>query len=161
MKNFKKLFAVILCALSVFLFAACSNTGNLPMPNPFVDCKDMKAAAKISGFSMTAPETAGSYEKTLIQAIEKSLVQVIYSQGENSITIRKGSGAKQDVSGDYNTYSVNSSCKVDGTTVTVKGASSDTLSVATWSNGKYSYSITASGVTLTQNEIAALVKTVK
>lgn len=158
MSNLKKMLAVLLAAVSLVLMASCSN--NLPMPNPFVDCKDMAEAAKISGFSMTAPETACGYEKSLIQAVEHQMVQVFYRLGgseDQEILIRKATGLNKDVSGDYNTYASTSKIKVGGVTVTVKGADAKSVSTATWSKGLYSYAIDVTGTPLTVADVTTLV----
>ena len=71
------------------------------------------------------------------------MIQISYqdADGVDSIVIRKGTGS-DDISGDYNTYDETSTLDVDGITVTTKG-SEGLINVATWTNGDFSFSITA------------------
>jgi len=57
----KKLFTIILCAIMVLSFTACSRkSDNTQIPNPFLDCKTIKDAEEIAGFKVTAPQWSGS-----------------------------------------------------------------------------------------------------
>lgn len=158
----KKLLILFTCALSILMFAGCSKGGY--MPNPFVDCKTMADAKKLSGFEFTVPEKVNGYEQSLIQATNEKglkLVQVFYTQSGNEILVRKAAGTVSNLDGDYNEYKVSVNTKVNNIAVAMKGASENAISVATWTNNGYTYSITAKGVTLTQSAVAEIVKAVK
>lgn len=162
MSKIKKLFAVVLCALGIFMLVGCSGKGAY-MPNPFIDCKDMAAAKEIAGFDMTVQDEIGGCKKSQIQAVDKTMVQVFFENGSKEILVRKAAGANvSHLDGDYNTYKTVTSTKLDsGITVTVKGNAADAYAVATWSNGSYSYSVTTTNTTLTQEQVNWLANHVK
>ncbi len=151
----KKLIAITLCAIMTLSFAGCSNnssaknnsqkpviSGDVGMPNPFVDCATIADAEKIAGFTVTVPEKMPEgYAQKLIQAVEKEMVQVFYENGEKKILIRKAKGS-EDISGDYNEYKENSTATVGNLKVSTKG-NDGKINVATWVDGEYTYSITA------------------
>jgi ABC-type oligopeptide transport system substrate-binding subunit len=146
----KKLIALLLCVLSIASLAACGSTGkdnstkpssSVEIPSPFQDCDTMEDAAAISGFDMTAPENISGYSNRTIQAIENDMIQVIYENDDDNITIRKAVGT-DDISGDSTEYTEVSDVDIDDLTVTLKGADGKT-NVAVWTNNGYAYSITS------------------
>ena len=87
-----------------------------------------------------------------IQAMN-SLGEVDYSDGENTLSIRKGTST-EDISGDYNSYSEEGTLTVGENTLTIKGKDGK-ISLAVWNDGTYSYAISGSGLTSEQvSEIA-------
>ena len=126
------------------------------VPNPFVDCSSAYEAAQLAGFEVTFPESVPGYSQRLYQAIEGQMVQCIYSEGEQSVLIRKavddGSG---DISGDYNEYDEVSTVDVDGSKVTEKGTGG-VVHCAIWSQGGYLFAIDADAG-LESDVIASLV----
>lgn len=169
MNKAKKFISVMLCALGILMLAGCSwSSGDGHMPNPFIDCSDMKAAAKISGFEMTAPETANGYAKSKIQAIQDEMVQVIYGTDDSNVYLRKvakkaitGKDALTTVTGDYNKYAYTGTVTVGKTQIKVKGDSAEKIAAAVWSDSNYYYAVTAGGCTLTPSTIETLAKAVK
>lgn len=123
--------------------------------NPFQDCTSLAQAAEIAGFEMTVPDSISGYTQGSIQAIDKQMIQVFYSSGDDSILLRKASGS-DDISGDYNTYAQTNTVTVGSIPVTMKG-SSDTVSVAAWTDGGYAYAIDISGTGLSADAVTALV----
>ena len=111
------------------------------MPNPFTEVKSLKEAEKKTGIKMTAPKKIKGYEKISYEVDEKSkFIQVIYRKDDNnSITIRKAETQK-DVSGDYNQYKNTKKVTVKSYKVKLQG-NGKTYSLATWTKGKYSYSV--------------------
>ena len=142
----KKLIAMILTVLTVCSLAACGNkSGNkagtisAELPNPFVDCDTLDAAAKLAGFELAVPETVDGYKDRMIEAIKNKLIQVIYKNGDSEIYIRKGIGS-HDIRGDYRKYDETNSVAIGDLQVTFKG-SNGKVHVATWTNGDYSYAV--------------------
>lgn len=148
----KKLIAITLCIVTTLSFTACNkeappkdNTKQLSeennqIPNPFEDCTTIADAEKIAGFTVTLPKKMPKdYIKGSIQAIKDDMVQVFYENGESELLVRKAKG-NQDISGDYNQYSENSTMTVDGLEVSTRG-NNGKVNVATWVNGEYTYSV--------------------
>ena len=141
----KKLFTIILCAIMVLSFTACSQkSNNTQIPNPFLDCKTLKDAEKIAGFKVTAPDKIPEgYTEDVIQAIKGDLVQIIYKNGENEITFRQAKKGKEieDISGDYNEYDEKNTIMIGDLEVVIKG-NGGKVSNALWTNGEFIFSIT-------------------
>jgi hypothetical protein len=161
MPAMKKWTAILLCLLLAASLAACAaktekTSGGDQIANPFVSCETMQDAAKLAGFEMTAPETVDGYPDRAISAIEKDMIQVDFTGGDNRLTLRKAAGS-DDVSGDYNTYAETNAVTVGELSVTMKGNDGQ-VSVATWTDGGYSYAIDASGAALSADQAAALVQ---
>lgn len=158
----KKIIILALCLAMTFAATACSKE-NPPTPessgtqlaNPFVQCDTLEAAAETAGFEMTAPETVEGYSEKAISAIKESLIKVSYSNGTDSLTIRKGKSS-EDISGDYNQYEENGTLDIDGLSLTIKG-NDGKINVAIWSADDYSFSITSSEG-LTSDQASELVK---
>lgn len=141
----KKLFTIILCAIMVLSFTACSQkSDNTQIPNPFLDCKTLKDAEKIAGFKVTPPDKIPEgYTEDVIQAIKGDLVQIIYKNGENEITFRQAKKGKEieDISGDYNEYDEKNTIMIGDLEVVIKG-NGGKVSNALWTNGEFIFSIT-------------------
>ncbi len=141
----KKLFTMILCAIMVLSFTACSRkSDNTQIPNPFLDCKTLKDAEKIAGFKVTAPDKIPEgYTESAIQAIKGDMVQIIYKNGENEITFRQAKKSKEneDISGDYSVYDEKNTIMIGDLEVVIKG-NGGKVSNALWTNGDFVFSIT-------------------
>ena len=111
------------------------------MPNPFTEVKSLKEAEKKTGIKMIAPKKIKGYDEISYEIVKKDkFIQVNYSNDdENSIIIRKAETQK-DVSGDYNKYKNTKKVTVKGCKVKLQG-NGKTYSLATWTKGKYSYSV--------------------
>ena len=148
--QWKRWAAMAACAAVVLL--ALSPRGNIDpveqqggvqIANPFVDYATLDAAAQVAGFELTAPEDVEGYsgEKS-IQAADSSMIQIIYTDDSgNRLFIRKQAGS-EDISGDYNEYPEVKTVAVNGCDVTLKG-SGGTVCTAIWTNGGYSYAVSA------------------
>lgn len=111
------------------------------MPNPFTEVKSLKEAEKKTGIKMTAPKKIKGYDEISYEIVKKDkFIQVNYSNDDdNSIIIRKAE-TKKDVSGDYNKYKNTKKVTVKSYKVKLQG-NGKTYSLATWTKGKYSYSV--------------------
>lgn len=111
------------------------------MPNPFTEVKSLKEAEKKTGIKMTAPKKIKGYDEISYEIAKKDkFIQVNYSNDDdNSIIIRKAE-TKKDVSGDYNKYKNTKKVTVKSYKVKLQG-NGKTYSLATWTKGKYSYSV--------------------
>ena len=159
----KKLIAIILCGLSVCSLAACASKsatgGNAEIPNPFVDCATLADAAKLTGFDIVVPDSIDGYDTRTIQVMDNKMIQVIYAKGDNSLLIRKAAGA-DDISGDYSQYAETNTVACGSLQVTMKGENG-MVSLATWTDGGYTYAIDAQDVPMNGDTIEALIGNVQ
>ena len=134
--------------------------GSTEIANPYVDCGTLEEAGELAGFDISVPdEIDGGYTQGTIQAVENEMIQVIYTtEAGEEITLRKGTGT-EDISGDYNEYAEENTLDVDGTSVTARG-SDGLVYAATWTDGTYTYAITASAG-LESDSVSALVPSIQ
>lgn len=134
-------------------------TENVQIPNPFIPCATLQAAADIAGFSLDAPDAYGAYDHTVIQAIEGEMIEVIYEDASETegLRIRKGVGT-DSISGDYNSYDSEETQTIAGVSVSIR-KNGDLIFVAEWTDGGYAHSITSEDG-LTADELETLVSEV-
>lgn len=107
--------------------------------NPFHDCKNMKEAKTLAGFDMEAPEKISGYKQSTIQAIKGELLQVYYTNGEDEILIRKGTGS-DDISGIYEEFDSEEQVFSGSKKIALKSNGTKTY-LATWTDNANVYSI--------------------
>lgn len=154
----KKLIALVLTALMLTSLAACGqkttdngntseNMGTVQISNPWVDCATLDEAAKLAGFDIAVPGKFDGYPNKVIQAIEESMIQVMYFDGDPSaedssmVMVRKGTG-DEDISGDYNEYPEKETVSIHGVDVQLRGENGLVYS-AIWTWNGYSFAINA------------------
>lgn len=146
----KKAIAIALCCALIMTLAACGKDstqptagGNAEIPNPFVEYETLTEAAAAAGFDISVPDSIEGCTGRSIRVLstgEPKMIEVIYSGAEGKeVSIRKAPGA-DDISGDYTQYDRVETTTVDGREVTLHG-NSDTVSLATWNQDGYSYSV--------------------
>lgn len=128
---------------------------SVQIPNPFIPCATLQAAADIAGFSLDAPDAYEAYDHTTIQAIEGEMIEVIYEDASETegLRIRKGIGT-DSISGDYNRYDSEETQTIAGVSVSVR-KNGDLIFVAEWTDGGYAHSITSENG-LTADELETL-----
>jgi hypothetical protein len=132
------------------------------VPNPFEIVDTLDEAAKIAGFSLETPTEYADYNSLVIQAIADDMIEVIYFDAEKThegLRIRKANGT-DDISGDYNEYKEVNVVKVGELEVTEKGNDGN-ISIATWTDGTYSYSINVDEALLNVDDISNLISNIK
>ena len=129
----------------------------MQIPNPWVDCYALEEAAEIAGFAFEAPDFMAGYQQIRIRAMEDTMIEVVYADAEELIenesaddldclTARKAHDTGEDISGDYNTYSVNEDVQMEGVTVSLRGEKDDDgdendYHVALWNKDGFSFCI--------------------
>lgn len=113
------------------------------VPNPIVEYKTLEEAQKAVGFDFKAPEEVTGFENKNISVISNELIQIIYSNDNNEVCVRKAKGS-DDISGDYNVYKNIKTEKINDCDVTLRGEN-DKIGSAVWTKGEYSYSVYADG----------------
>ena len=134
--------------------------GSTEIANPYVDCETLEEAGELAGFDISVPdEIDGGYTQGTIQAVENEMIQVIYTtEAGEEITLRKGTGT-EDISGDSTAYAEENTLDVDGTSVTARG-DGGLVYAAAWTDGTYTYAITASAG-LESDSVSALVPSIQ
>ena len=131
-------------------------------PNPYEIVDTLDEAAKIAGFSLETPTEYADYNSLVIQAIADDMIEVIYFDAEKThegLRIRKANGT-DDISGDYNEYKEEIVVKLGELEITEKGNDGN-ISVATWTDGTYSYSINVDEALLNADDVSNLISNIK
>lgn len=140
-----------------------SQPADVGVPNPFEIVDTLDEAAKIAGFSLEVPTEYADYKTALIQVIEDDMIEVIYfddiEKTHEGLRVRKAKGS-DDISGDYNEYKEENLVKVGELEVTEKGNDGN-ISIATWTDGTYSYSINVDEAILNTDDISNLISNIK
>ena len=117
-------------------------TGNVQIPNPFLECSSLTEASEIAGFELSAPEIIPEYDRTSILVVDGEMIEVLYQRGDATISIRKAAGTS-NISGDYNHYAESAVSVVGGMEIMMKG-DHNKAQLATWTKDGYTYAISAS-----------------
>ncbi len=115
------------------------------MPNPFADCETLEEACEIAGVDLVIPDDFGFGFTRIYRAMEGRMIEVIFMDGDTEVyRIRKGLTSKfgEDISGDYNEYSVSTNIDSANYAATLSGNTEDMISLAVWNDDTYSYSVT-------------------
>lgn len=114
--------------------------------NPAADIVEVNTLEELSkevGFPVN--EMSGlpfRIENTAYTAYWKEMAEITYTGDEQTAVYRKGRGLS-DISGDYNIYNSETEMRVNDYDVTLKG-NDMVYSLAVWTDGKYSYSLSLS-----------------
>ena len=111
---------------------------NAQLPNPFTEHETLEELEKTVAFDVTLPSFENSYKATDFIDINRETADIRFSDGKNEITFRKAKGT-EDISGDYNTYSLNKTIKVKNTDVKLRG--NNGVNTATWQKDGFTYSL--------------------
>lgn len=162
----KKLFVIALCMTAVFALGACEaspdesgTTNGVETHNPWVEYDTMDEAKNAVGFEISVPESMEGYSTRTIRVCtmeSNEIIEVVYDNGdmdENKVRIRKAPGT-EDISGVYESYE-EASVNVGEWNVIMKGRG-DSIYLATWMDGDYTYSIYTS-LGISDTDMAELV----
>lgn len=138
--------ACLVLALMVGQFAgrAPEPTNEPLVMNPYgaTECVSIDELSQALGFAVKAPsELPFAPEQTTYSAMFEEFAQIDYSAGGASICARMAPGS-EDISGNYNEYAKEETAEVGDWNVLLKGDGSG-VSLATWTDGVYAYSISA------------------
>lgn len=107
---------------------------------------------------MSAPDALEGCPQRVIQTMNDEMIQVIYQNGDRSVTVRKEAGSG-DISGGYNQYAQSKTVEVNGSSVTMRGENG-LFMAAIWENSGYTYAV-ASGAGMSAAAMTALIQSVK
>ena len=119
--------------------ASAENGASAQIANPFADCGSLEEAAAAAGFDMTAPDAVDGYSDRRIQVMNNEMIQLIYSDGDSRLLLRKAAGS-EDISGDYNAYAETRTLAVGDASVTMKGGEG-MVRLAIWTDKGYAYAV--------------------
>lgn len=152
----KRILTFGLCAVLVLLCIAFAfgnknnqeqeqeDTGMLGLSNPWTDYESQEEAEQAVGFPVQLPDIQWTEYPVIYRVMtdtDVSLLEIIYENAEQTVTVRKGTGM-EDVSGDFNSYTEQKEVTAEGNTVTLQG-NDGSVSLATWTKGNYAYSVQA------------------
>ncbi|MDO5401550.1 MAG: hypothetical protein Q4F17_11365 [Eubacteriales bacterium] len=133
--------AILLLALCLLL-CGCGKQAPAELPNPWVDYDTLAQAQEAVGFTLELPETVeGSYTAQRFRVMNGELLEVVYIDGDFSVTVRKMAGEGQDISGVYGDFETEHTHELDGCTVINKLGDGPWVTLV--SRGGYSYSLYA------------------
>ena len=129
------------------------------LANPWQECASMAQAESLAGFSFAISDTAlpEGYgpEASYIQVIAGAMLEVDYDGARGgSLCLHKAVGT-DDVSGDYNSYDLTQTSRIEGQDVTLRGAE-NAWYVATWARDGYSFAVVSTSA-LTTSQVETLV----
>ena len=142
----KKILLILLICLATIVNGA---------PNPFREVDTMDKAFEMTGFTLETPATCKNYKKKKINVIKDKMIEVVYLKETNTegLVIRKSKGTYK-ISKDVKTISIGNYDVIEQT----KG---ENITLATWTDGTYSYVINPNGTELNAEEMAKLILSIK
>lgn len=112
------------------------------VPNPMTAHMTIEEAAKAANVTLgKLPNIPETFSDVTYYAISGDMLHVIYKSGDIRMIYRQAKGDK-DTSGNYTAYPEVKTATIAGLTITTKGADGN-ISVATWQDGGYSYSLSS------------------
>ena len=167
----RSLLIVLIGIAAVMRITACGDAKESVEPqvgiaNPFVDYDTLQDACDAIGFGMDAPETIGEYNGVTFSVMKASeMIQIHYRKDENHYIVIRKARTQESIDGDYNLYEEDKTEEIDGREVRLKGNAGN-VSLATWSDGEFSYSIgaydlTEDGTGLSAKEMKDIISQVK
>lgn len=127
--------------------------------NPYVTVDSLEEASKIAGFSLKVPDSIDGYKQVLVEAMQNSIIQLVYQGEEQEISIRKALGTDDSLIGDYTQYPTNSEVTLSNNSVlTIKGED-EYINLAYWQKDGYTYAIYSSGLGL--EEVTKLAESIE
>ncbi len=161
----KKKIIIAACAAAVIatLTGCATNTStkissSVGMANPWEEYKTLDEAEEAVGFEITLPEAWSEADDAIYRVCAGlNEIEVQINDGDDSVRKAKDDG---DISGDYNEYASEEEVTVGEITATFKGEDKDSVKLAVWTSGDYSYSISISDA-VSSEEMQKLVENLK
>ena len=142
----KKILLILLICLATIVNGA---------PNPFREVDTMDKAFEMTGFTLETPATCKNYKKKKINVIKDKMVEVVYLKETNTegLVIRKSKG----------TYKINKDVKTIriGNYDVIEQTKGENITLATWTDGTYSYAIDVDRAELSKEDIESLISNIK
>ena len=148
----KDVSVLLVCLLLSALCVGCGNqkaeptqtTTTTAIGNPWSDWDSLEDAESAVGFSFGLPDViADRYHAVSFRTLNGELIQVVYSDEDSEICVRKQAGNVQDISGDYNEYETCTEEDHTGGTITTYRNSDNNAVKQIISYNGYSWSLVA------------------
>lgn len=120
--------------------------------NPWKDYDSIEDAEAAVGFELNINPKIANYEISSIRTMNNIMLEVVYSNGNNQVIVRKQHQEGEDISGDYNEYDVCSEEIYKNGTIIKYFNSYNGAIKKIISNDGYSWSIIAPNGYLDQSE---------
>ena len=142
----KKILLILLICLATIINGA---------PNPFIEVDTMDKAFEMTGFTLKTPVTCKNYKKKKINVIKDKMIEVVYLKETNTegLVIRKSK----------RTYKINKDVKpirISNYDV-IEQTKGENITLATWTDGTYSYAIEIARAELSKEDIENLISNIK
>ena len=145
--------AAMLLSLAVLLVGAAALPRLMSKPAPeesetmiangMIELPSRDELSEAVGFPVKSASTLPFFPQSILYtSYWGEMAQIDYANGGSSACFRQSLG-EEDNSGDWNEYPAQEALSVSGCTVTLKGAP-DSYTLAIWSDGTYSYSLSLS-----------------
>lgn len=156
---------ILLCLLTALTLLGCAKKGmngnvtqDVEIPTPFIEVSSKEEAEKEIGFHLTVPEeinenTPSTY--LIYKDLQMIEVQYLTSNEDKYAYIRKAKDNLEDISGNYNSYSLTKEEKINDFEVIFK-LNDDKVYTAEWKNDGYSYCLNVQNG-LDENEFKQLI----
>lgn len=112
-------------------------------------------AEQLSFTMKDIPSLVEKAQETSYVVYDENFGEINYAWDDQSVCYRKSTGT-EDNSGDWNEYARQDTVNVEELTCTLKGDSDDHYVLATWTDGSYAYSLSASK-SMTQEQMHDLI----
>ena len=139
---------ILLCVFTALTLLGCAKKGingnttpNVEIPTPFIEVSSKEEAETAIGFNLTIPEEINENKpSTYLIYKDLQMVEVQYLTGNEDeyAYIRKAKGNFEDISGDYNSYSLTKEEIINDFEIIFK-LNDDKVYIAEWKNNGYSY----------------------
>lgn len=148
--SIKKLTAMAACLTIMFVgmlsLPTLLNTSEPPLSdanNSIVEVASIEELSKTVGFAITEPAVLPfESEQTIYTAYWTDLAEITYMGEGQTAVFRKGTGT-EDVSGEFFEFNAIDEIIAGHITITLKG-NEDNYTLATWTDGHFSYSLSFS-----------------
>lgn len=160
---------ILLCMLIALTLLGCTKKGtngnatpNVEIPTPFIEVSSKEEAEKEIGFNLSIPEEINENTPSIYltyKDLKMIEVQYLISNEDKYAYIRKAKGTSEDISGDYNSYSLTKEEKINDFEVTFK-LNDDKVYTAVWKNDGYSYCLNVQNG-LDENEFKQLISIIQ
>lgn len=144
---------LLLLIIPLFLFAGCAASETQPpmteathtvqLANPWVSYDTLSEAEAAAGFSLSVPEEIAPFRAENFRVMNGQLLEVIYRDGDDTVTVRKQAGEGQDISGVFEVFEKETVYKTGNSWII--GRSSENRELNLIDSGGYSWSVYAPG----------------
>lgn len=141
--------------LILLILLICLTTIVNGAPNPFIEVNSIDKVFKMTDFTLETPATCKHYKKKKINVIKDKMIEVVYLKEINTegLVIRKSKG----------TYKIDKDVKTVriGNYDVIEQTKGENITLATWTDGTYSYIINPNGTEINAEEMAKLILSIK